>query len=112
MKQVIIVRKDLEWGKGKLATHAAHAAVEAYRLADKSTIEKWEEQGAKKVVLKVADLKELKDVQKNLKEAGIKNVVIRDAGLTQLEPGTITALGTVPTDDKKIDKVTDKLKLL
>ena len=106
------MRKDLKWGKGKLATHVAHAAVEAYRLCDADVAESWEKEGAKKIVLKVKDLQELRDVQKRLKSAGILHAVIKDAGLTQLKAGTITALATVPVEEKKVDKITGKLKLL
>jgi PTH2 family peptidyl-tRNA hydrolase len=112
LKQVIIVRKDLKGGKGKLATHVAHAAVEAVLKSDRKKVEKWVEEGAKKVVLKVKNLKELKCVEKKLKRSKIPYVLIRDAGLTQLKPGTITAIGIGPIEEKRIDKITGKLKLL
>jgi PTH2 family peptidyl-tRNA hydrolase len=111
-KQVIIVRGDLKWGKGKLAAHVAHASVDSLFLAKKEVIEKWREEGAKKIVLKVKNLEELEKIAKKLRKEGIKFSLIRDAGLTQLEPGTITALGIVPTEEEKIDKITKKLKLL
>jgi PTH2 family peptidyl-tRNA hydrolase len=112
LKQVIIVRKDLDWGKGKLATHVAHASVESLFLAKKEKIEKWRKEGAKKVVLKVENLKQLKEIAEKLKKEKIKFVLIRDAGLTQLKKGTITALGIEPIEEKRIDKITGKLKLL
>lgn len=37
---------------------------------------------------------------------------MKDAGHTELPPGTITCLGIGPDDDKKIDKITGNLKLL
>lgn len=112
MKQVIIVRKDLKWGKGKLGSHCAHASVGAVRKAEEETVEKWEKEGAKKIVLKANDLKELKEIYKKVKDSKIPNFLVRDAGLTQLKAGTITALGVGPIEDKKIDKITGKLKLL
>ena len=66
----------------------------------------------KKVVLKVSSEKELKDICKLARDEKLKCEIIRDAGLTQVEPGSITALGIGPADDKKIDKITGKLKLL
>ena len=112
LKQVIIVRKDLDWKKGKLAVHVAHASLEAALLADKEILEKWRKEGAKKVVVKVKNLEELEKIEEKLKKAKIGYVKIRDAGLTQLKKGTITAIGIVPVEESKIDKITGKLKLL
>ncbi|MGC9059288.1 MAG: peptidyl-tRNA hydrolase Pth2 [Candidatus Aenigmatarchaeota archaeon] len=112
LKQVIIVRKDLEWGKGKLAAHVAHASLEAAFQVDRETLEKWRKEGAKKVVLKVKDLKELKEIEKKLKKEKISYVKISDAGLTQLKKGTVTCIGIGPIEEKIIDKITGKLKLL
>ena len=109
---VIILRKDLKWGKGKMIAHALHAALGALSKADKKIIEKWNEEGSKKVVLKVYSLKELKKIEKELKKNKIKYFLVRDAGKTQLRKGTITALGIGPIEEKKIDKITGKLKLL
>ena len=112
MKQVIVVRKDLRWGKGKLAAHVAHASFGAARMAKEEIVKKWEEEGAKKVVLKVGDLKELKEIYKKAKKAKLPCFLVRDAGLTQLKAGTITCLGIGPCEERKIDKITGKLKLL
>ena len=111
-KQVIILRKDLKWGKGKMITHAIHAAIEAMEKVDKKVIKKWKEEGAKKVVLKVRSLKELRRIEEKLKRAKIPYSKIIDAGKTQLRRGTITAIGIGPIEEKKIDKITGKLKLL
>lgn len=97
---------------GKTASQAAHAALGSVKLVDKKIIEKWESKGAKKVVLKTDDLKELMEIYKKLKNQKIPSFLVRDAGLTQLKAGTVTALGIGPYDEKKIDKITGKLKLL
>lgn len=111
-KQVIILRKDLKWGKGKAIAHSIHAALGALKLVKNDIIKKWEEEGGKKVVLKVKDLKELRKIYRKVKKEKIPCFLVRDAGLTQLKPGTITALGIGPVEEKKIDKITRKLKLL
>lgn len=111
LKQVILVRTDLKMGKGKIATQACHASVGAMRLADEKIIRTWNE-FAKKVVLKVKDEKELNDIYKKVKREKIPCFLVKDAGLTQLEPRTITALGIGPVEEKKINKITGKLKLL
>ena len=111
-KQVIIVRKDLEWTKGKLAAHAAHAAVNALQTAEPKILAAWQEEGAKKIVLRVDSLKELNDFYKKAKQEKLPVSLIRDAGKTQLVKGTITAVGIGPAEEKKIDRITGKLKLL
>ncbi|RLI97934.1 MAG: peptidyl-tRNA hydrolase [Candidatus Aenigmatarchaeota archaeon] len=111
-KQVIIFRKDLKLGKGKIAAHAAHASLAAVKLVGKKVLEKWENEGAKKIVLKVKDLKELKKVYRNAKKAKLPCVLTRDAGLTQVKKGEIICLAMGPAEEKKIDRITGKLKLL
>ena len=108
---VIILRRDLKWGKGKMIAHALHAALGALSQVNKKIIEKWNKEGSKKVVLKVYSLKEMKKIEKELKKNKIKYFLVRDAGKTQLKKGTITAIGIGPIEEKKIDKITGKLKL-
>jgi len=109
-KQVIISRNDLKIGKGKLIAQALHAGLGALRLVKNEIIRKWENEGAKKVVLK-ADLNELEEIVENLRKEKIPHFLVKDAGLTQLKPGTVTALGIGPVEEDKIDKITGKLKL-
>ncbi len=111
-KQVIVLRKDLKWNKGKMAAHAAHAALHSFILADKKTSEEWLSTGAKKVVLKVKDLPELKKIYQNAKKMKLPCTIVTDAGKTQLERGEVTAVGIGPAPEKDVDKVTGKLKLL
>ena len=111
-KLAIIVRKDLKWGKGKLVVHALHAAIGSMRKVEPEIVGKWEEEGAKKVLLKVPSEKEIKDLEKKANKEKIPNFLVRDAGLTQLKKGTITALALGPAEEKKVNKVTGKLKLL
>lgn len=111
-KQVIVIRKDLKMSKGKLAAQAAHASVSALRKAKDSAINEWLLAGEKKVVLKVKTEKELMRIYEKSKKAKLPCVLIKDAGLTHLAPGTATAIGIGPYDEKKIDKITGKLKML
>jgi len=110
-KQVLVVRKDIRMGVGKIAAHVSHASLDAAFLAEPKVIELWRKEGAKKIVVKVNSLKEIQELQKKLKKKKILHVVIKDAGLTQLKKGTITVLGIGPVKEKTIDKITGKLKL-
>ncbi len=110
-KQVILVRTDIKMGKGKMAAQAAHASVSALENAKKSVADGWKMEGQKKIVLKV-HLEEMMQIKKSCEIMKIPTSLIRDAGLTQLDPGTVTALGVGPDREDKIDKVTRHLKIL
>lgn len=111
LKQVILIRKDLKMGVGKAVAQGCHASLGAALTCSRKILDEWLKSGGKKVVLK-ADLKEILEVWKKVKRARIPNFLVADAGLTQLEPETITALGIGPVQESKIDKITGKFKLL
>jgi len=112
LKQAIAIRTDIKMSKGKLAAQASHAAVMAALKSRKEKISRWETEGQKKIVLKARSLDELLELRKKAEKLGIQNAVISDAGLTELTPGTITAIAIGPDDEAKIDKVTGSLPLL
>jgi PTH2 family peptidyl-tRNA hydrolase len=66
----------------------------------------------KKIVLKVNSEKELMELKVKAAKAKLVVELIRDAGRTQIEPGSITALGIGPDIDEHIDAVIKDLKLL
>ncbi|MBW2981401.1 peptidyl-tRNA hydrolase Pth2 [Candidatus Woesearchaeota archaeon] len=112
MKQVILVRDDLKLPKGKLSAQVAHAAVEAAFNSDKKKVDEWRKTGAKKVVLKVKDEKELLKYLQEAKDNKLKTALITDAGKTVIAPGTKTCAGIGPDEEDKIDEVTGKLKMI
>jgi peptidyl-tRNA hydrolase, PTH2 family len=111
-KQCIIIREDLKLSPGKLAVQVAHAAVMALERADKTTATQWRSEGQKKVVLKAANLQTIFKIREEADRAGLPCAIVADAGLTEIPPGTITALGIGPAPNKQMDKVTGKLSLL
>ncbi len=119
IKQVIVVRTDLKMGKGKLAAQVAHGAVEAVFQILESEREEWREwlrlwrrMGQKKIVVKVQSERELREIYEKARDENLPAVIIADAGLTQLEPGTVTVVAIGPAPADKVDKITGKLKLL
>ena len=112
MKLAILVRQDLKLPKGKLAVQVAHASVEAVLKSSKSKVDEWRDYGARKIVLTVKDETELRSFLRKANAAKIITALIADAGLTVVEPGTVTALAIGPDEDEKIDKLVGHLKLL
>ena len=114
-KMVIGVRMDLKLSKGKTAVQVAHAAVICSLRAKKKqrlTFSKWYQEGQKKVVVKVSDLNELRRIREEAELKGMVTELVRDAGLTEIPPGTITCVGIGPARNEDIDKVTGSLTLM
>ncbi|WP_457591087.1 peptidyl-tRNA hydrolase Pth2 [Geoglobus sp.] len=111
-KQVIVVRDDLKLSRGKLAVQVAHAAISGYEVADRLAREKWKMEGQKKIVLRVSNLEELMKVFEQARKSGLPTAYVRDAGLTEIPPGTITAVVIGPERSEKIDRITGSLPLL
>jgi len=63
-------------------------------------------------VLRVTSFEELSEIVRKLEKDKIPYFLVKDAGLTQLTPGTTTALGIGPVLSTSIDKITGELKLL
>ncbi|MFX0001094.1 MAG: peptidyl-tRNA hydrolase Pth2 [Candidatus Hodarchaeota archaeon] len=114
-KQVILVRTDLKMGTGKKCAQSCHASVSAsdlVRIQNKTTWKNWKNTGQKKVVLKIQNMDQLKELVVKFESNKLPYFIVNDAGLTQLTPGTITAIGIGPLLSKDIDKITGDLKLL
>jgi len=114
-KQAIVVRADLKMGKGKIAAQSSHAAVSAAEEARNRHEDwwgAWLEEGQKKVVVKVKSEAELLQLQQEAEKMRLPYALIRDRGLTQLPPDTVTCLGIGPAPSSVIDKLTGKLPLL
>lgn len=115
LKQVIAVRRDLKMGKGKTCAQVAHASLGAAEIAMREFnkyYEAWKESGEKKVVVAAEDEKHLGMLFEEAKKLNLPCFIVRDAGLTQLPPGTTTAVAIGPAPEEKVDKITGGLKLL
>src|SRR5271157_2872921 len=115
IKQARVVRTDIKMGLGKLAAQVAHASLMSYfesEKADSDVAAEWLREGEKKIVLKVADEKDLEKLFAAFKFKKVPCALVNDAGLTQLPPGTKTALGIGPWNSSEIDAFTSALKLL
>ncbi|KAL2743374.1 hypothetical protein V1477_008863 [Vespula maculifrons] len=112
-----VKRTDIVMGKGKIAAQCAHAALECYRKATANPkkhymFKDWLYNGQPKIVLKVSNEVELLDIAHKAQQVGITTAIIRDAGRTQLQSGTVTVIGIGPGPNVEINKITSHLKLL
>ena len=117
VKQVILVRSDLKMGQGKVAAQCAHAAVKSYKDMSKKAeyqkiLQTWELTGTMKVVLKVPDEASMVTIAEKARRGGIHVSTIRDAGHTQVAPGSMTVTALGPAAVTEIDAISGDLKLL
>jgi len=111
MKQAIVARADLGMGEGKLAAQVAHASLMAYEDADQQTRSAWKGNGQKKIVLQADGESTLFELAERADANGLAHAIVRDAGHTQLDPGTVTALAVGPAKDDRVDAITGDLSL-
>ena len=113
-KMVVAVRTDVKLSGGKMAVQVAHAAVSCAHKAsknDKRNFRPWFSEGQKKVVVKVADLATLRELEFQARQAALTTSMISDAGMTEVAPGTVTCLGIGPASNPRVDSITGKLSL-
>ncbi len=114
-KLVIVTRRDLTLSKGKLAAQVGHASVDCALKAqkyDRRGFDAWYQAGQKKTVLKAGSEKDFHILKVAAEKAGLSTALIKDAGHTEIAPGTVTVLGIGPGLEATIDKITGHLALL
>lgn len=129
IKQVIVMRKDLNMRKGKIAAQASHASLGSLlKFFNKETkdnkttyscsfdkdsiLDKWLNGIFTKICLYVESEEELLKIYEKVENAKIPCALITDAGLTEFHnQPTITCLGIGPFYASEIDKITGDLKL-
>lgn len=118
-KMVFVINGSLRMSTGKLASQVAHSAVSLYISAKSNPkkhvlffdeIDVWVRTGQKKVVLKGAHEQHLISLEKEAKEHSLLTVLIRDAGRTEIQSGSMTCLGIFGAVEQ-IDSVTGSLSL-
>lgn len=114
MKQVIVIRKDLNLRKGKMCAHAAHVSNQILFLygLDCPRIVQWIRDDMRKIVVGVNSEQELIDVYDKADGAGLLACLIHDKGYTEVPPNTPIAAAIGPDDPDKVDLYTGHLNLL
>jgi len=118
MKQVIVLRKDLNMRKGKMVAQGAHAYMAAIlnhsnEVIDHGFIKDWLEASFTKICVSVDSEEELVELFNRANYFKLPCALIKDSGRTEFKgipTYTAVAIGPGPTD--LIDKITGDLKLL
>jgi len=127
VKQVIILRKDLNMRKGKMVAQGAHASMAVlldagdvhpdtsnlFMIRMTPDMQEWIEGRFAKICVSVPGELELLGIHKQAQDAGLPCSLIQDAGFTEFNGvPTYTAVAIGPAQATEIDKITGELKLL
>ena len=127
VKQVIVLRKDLNMRKGKMIAQGAHASMavflnrgqvkgysdDRYEFYLTEDMKEWLGVNFAKICVGVDGKDELFDIYDKAMLAKIPCSLIQDAGLTEFDGNpTYTAVAIGPAQNEAIDRITGKLKLL
>ena len=132
VKQVIVVRKDLNMRKGKIAAQVAHASIKVFfdRMSltkdyDKENtfqaiisnitepMREWMVSHFTKVVVGVNSEEELYEIANKAKKENIPFSIMIDNGFTEFHGNkTTTCIAIGPDVSTKIDKITGNLNLI
>lgn len=129
VKQVIVMRNDLNMRKGKMVAQGSHASIsfitrrmqlnsirtnknEAEMVLTDAEVS-WIHGNFAKICVRVDSEQELHEIMQKAKKAGLEVHLITDSGLTEFNGvPTKTCLAIGPDESHKIDPITGHLKLL
>jgi peptidyl-tRNA hydrolase, PTH2 family len=127
LKQIIVVRKDLNMRKGKIGAQCAHASMgfiseqirkqlknnEVLHITLKDTEYGWFISDRTKIVAGVDSEHELKELITKARDKGIMVYPVIDAGKTEFDGvPTLTCAAFGPNVNELIDSITGHLKLI
>jgi PTH2 family peptidyl-tRNA hydrolase len=114
MKQMIVMRKDLNMRKGKLVAQGAHASMKAtLSNLEHPNVKEWLSGKFTKVAVSVDSEEELMDIHSKALSNGLISELIIDEGLTEFNGVfTKTCIAVGPATHEELKEVTGHLKLL
>lgn len=135
-KQLIVMRRDLNMRKGKIAAQAGHACVTAVLMAlekegrltqihaegdricllpsdqPATPLSAWFDRGVAKICVYVNSEEALLEIDRKARERGILSALICDNGLTEFHgQPTYTCLALEPLAPETVDPITGDLPL-
>lgn len=114
MKQIIVVRTDVNMRKGKMCSQSAHASLKAtLENLETPQVKEWLSGSFTKIVVGAESLEKLLEVVENAKSKSIITALITDNGKTEFHGvPTITCAAIGPATAEELESVTGELKLL
>lgn len=123
LKQVILVRKDLDMGAGKMSAQVAHASRNAIMNQMQNVPRgmflrltryerRWYDGNHATIVKWVKNEAQLLEAYAKAKEMGLPCSLIKDAGLTVFNEPTFTTVGIGPYDFDQIQTITKRFRLV
>lgn len=129
-KQVIVIRKDLNMRKGKIAAQSCHASMafltknalwlngqlnvnSTELFNNRQEIYHWLQNSFRKICVYVNSEQELLDIHQKALDEGLISHIVEDNGATEFNGvKTLTALAIGPHYDERFEGITDQLPLL
>lgn len=114
MKQMIVMRHDLNMPVGKMVAQGAHASMKATLLnMEREEVKEWLAGKFTKIAVLVRSEEELLEVYDRAREAGLIAELVTDAGLTVFNGvPTNTCIAVGPATHEALVPITGHLKLL
>jgi PTH2 family peptidyl-tRNA hydrolase len=106
-------RKAVKMSPGKAGAQSGHATLGAYRRGRRlcpRAVSDWLRIGQAKITVKCPTVGELLELQTKCSAAGLNTYLIRDAGHTEIEPGSRTVLAVGPAPASAFKDLTGHLK--
>ncbi|CAF4292835.1 unnamed protein product [Rotaria sp. Silwood2] len=114
-KMLFIVNGSLRMSSGKMAAQVGHCAIDLYqKLIEKraKSLNYWHEYGETKIVVRGKSTEELLDIESRARaNSSITTSIIKDAGRTEIESGSITCVGLFGTNEQ-LNPITGHLRLM
>ena len=113
LKQIIILRTDLNMRRGKEIAQGAHSSMGAY-LGNRRDpfVRMWLQGAFAKIAVGIRTEEEMLDLHQRAKEGGLAPCLIQDSGRTEFKGvPTYTSLTIGPGEPEKVAELTQHLKL-
>lgn len=120
LKQILVLRTDLNMRKGKMVAQGAHASQLVLLNIQSESNEAWKQWYREwmagpftKICVGVGSESEMRELEGAASAAGFPTALITDSGLTEFHGiPTVTALGIGPAPAERLALITGALKLL